>query len=199
MAALALEEFGLPASADSPRNPETKIDPAKARMEGYESGYQAGWDDAVKSATDENTRIDAELARNLEELSFTFFEAQRHVSLSLETLVMTMAEKVLPALYREHFGALIKETLAPLIEDSGNLTVELLCAPSDLAQITDILQPHNELPLSIRAEPSFAQHQVRFHLGHEVHDIDGDALLTEIRTALETHFTQLQEVHANVS
>ena len=55
-------------------------DQADARAQAsYETGYSAGWDDAVRAETEAHKRISAEFARNLQDLGFTFHEARAHV------------------------------------------------------------------------------------------------------------------------
>jgi len=198
--ALALEDF----TRDLPGEPRTEPAPAPVnedalRMEGYDRGYQAGWDDAIRSAHDEQEHIDAELGRNLEELSFTFEEAQNQVCLSLEHLVRTLLDQVLPHLYTEHFPAILEETIVPIIEEAGDITAELICAPDDLDQVQRLTARHQDLPMTLRAEPSFARHQVRLQLGYERHDINGDQLLSDMRTAVDSFFSQLQDQTKNVS
>ncbi len=200
MGVLSLENFEDVADLKQDLAPDTgTADPELQRVSGYEKGYQAGWDDAVQSSRDCEERLDEELGRNLEELSFSFFEAQRHVCLSLEALIRTLTEKVLPMLLRETFGQMVTELIEPLIEETANLTVELVCAQSDLEIVRSTVADHKELPFTVRVEPSFAKHQVRLQLGHEVREIDGEQLLSDLRTAIDSHLSQLQEPVAHVS
>ena len=107
----------------------TNGDLESSRLAGYESGYQAGWDDALKSSEMEHTHISAEFARNLEELSFTFLEARRQVCLSLKPLVETLVRQVVPELMQANYKDLIEELLLPIVEVQGQATVDLICAP----------------------------------------------------------------------
>lgn len=51
----------------------------EARLASYDSGYAAGWEDATAAQSGDQSRIRAELARNLQALSFTYQEARSHV------------------------------------------------------------------------------------------------------------------------
>lgn len=200
MGALSLENFeDVISGSAAAEAQQDAADPEIVRIGGFEKGYQAGWDDALQSEETASQRLDEELGRNLEELSFSFFEAQRHVSLSLEPLVRTMVEKVLPELLKDHFGLIVSEMVEPLVAETANLNAELVCAPSDLDTIGAALAKHTALPLTITAEPSFARHQVRLQLGHEVHEMDGDKLVADIRASVDAYFSQLQDTAAHAS
>lgn len=194
MNVLSLEDFLAPAdSAPRQAMPEatSNADLEAARLAGYDAGYQAGWDDALKSSEMEHTHIQAEFARNLEELSFTFFEARRQVCFSLKPLVAALINHITPELLKSHFTQLLEETLLPLIEEQSEATVDLVCSPEDEPLLKDMLAQQERLPVALRAEPSFSQGQVRFVLGHETHDINATALLQEIKAGAARFFEEL--------
>jgi hypothetical protein len=59
----------------------TQVDAVEeAKVASFEQGYKAGWDDAVAAQSEDQTRIRADLARNLQSLSFTYQEARSHMS-----------------------------------------------------------------------------------------------------------------------
>ena len=80
MCALRLEVFTMP---DAPLARTTVVMDVGAledlRILAYEQGYTAGWDDAAAAQTDDQSRIKADFARNLQSLGFTFQEARMHV------------------------------------------------------------------------------------------------------------------------
>lgn len=200
MPALALEEFPLGDHPFSAEKTAANSAPDEAQlMQSYDRGYQAGWDDALASDQNERTRIDAEFARNLEELSVTFAEAQRQVCLSLESLVLALLEQVLPEVYQDHFPALVERTILPILRECGHLTAELLCAPEDRPVIEDLLAGKGTPPFSLRVEPSFARHQLRIQVGHERHEINGARLLEEMRNEIENFYTEIAEQAKDVS
>jgi len=198
MRALKLEEF-----LENPQMPAGGQHATQAADPlgegGYDRGYQAGWDDAIRSVEDTQTHIDAELGRNLEALSFTFHEAQRQVCLSLEGLVSALLTQVLPPLYHEHVPHLIERVLLPAVEQAGHVTAELTCAPQDLEQVNELIARHGHLPISVRPEPSLARHQLRLELGNTCHELDADQLLSDLRTAMETLFSDQRKGLAHAS
>ena len=135
MALLALEDFAVK-SQPSEMTPSDTISRAAAEAEkvaSYEQGYQAGWDDATQAQAEDQTRIGAEFARNLQELSFTFHEARAHVMQAMEPLLTELVDTVLPSLVSETLGQRILEELQPLIEDGADSPVELVVSPASRA------------------------------------------------------------------
>ena len=106
MMSLMLEDFEIVPTPPSAILPEqvSKINAEAEKMSAYEQGYQAGWDDAVQAQLRDQARISADFARNLQDLSFTFFEARTNVIQSMEPLMMQMLETVFPSLMAAALG-----------------------------------------------------------------------------------------------
>src|SRR5690554_4305468 len=83
----------------------------KQRLEAFESGYKAGWQDAVKAANDEAARISSDFAGNLQDVAFTMAEAQSGLLTALRPLLTGMVNSVLPHLARKTLGERVIETL----------------------------------------------------------------------------------------
>ncbi|HGG04004.1 MAG TPA: flagellar biosynthesis protein, partial [Aliiroseovarius sp.] len=115
-----LEEFKTesPTGSDAAQSGQTAgftvEDLEQSRLAGYETGFKAGWDDAIRTETDEQARIGVEFARNLQDLGFTFNEARSHVMHALEPLLTSIVTTVLPKLVSETIGQTIVEELLPL-------------------------------------------------------------------------------------
>ncbi|MBA3904750.1 MAG: flagellar biosynthesis protein, partial [Rhodocyclaceae bacterium] len=73
MPALRLEAFDKVAATDGSIQPLVEATAVEeAKVASFEQGYSAGWDDAVAAQNGDQTRIRADLARNLQSLAFTF-------------------------------------------------------------------------------------------------------------------------------
>lgn len=122
---LALEDFTLASISDAARK-QGGLTPKQSEAEQaeiYAQGYQAGWDDALKSKTDEQDRIDAELARHVQEMSFTFHEARAHLVQAIEPLLEQILTTFLPAIIQESMGQRVVEALEPLVNEAVNAPV----------------------------------------------------------------------------
>ena len=96
---LKLEVFETPDAIVSPAlmMPEEIED---IRLNAYEKGYVAGWEDNGKQADADDSTRRAAIERQVEQLSFTYHEARGHVLKSLEPLFAAMIETLLPAMTR---------------------------------------------------------------------------------------------------
>ena len=158
------------------------------RLAAYETGYRAGWDDASAASHGDQTRIRAELSRNLQGLSFTYHEARNHVLKAVEPLLLQIVGQLLPAIARETLGAFVLETLMPLAEGLGDAPVTLVINPSARPSVEALLASAPGLPLSIEDEPSLGEGQVYIRLGTVEAQVDLDKATADIAAAVRGFF-----------
>jgi len=154
------------------------------RTSAYETGYQAGWDDAAKAHSEDQMRIGTEFARTLQELSFTFHEARAHVIQSMEPLLDQMTRTLLPALVSETLGARILEELRPLIDDAADTPVDLMVAPASRPAIERYLEDRQTVAIRLTEEPSLAPGQAYLRMGKTERQIDLTDALERITGAI---------------
>lgn len=171
-------------------------DPAEIeanRMAAYEQGYKAGWDDAVQSQSDDQSRIGVDFARNLQDLGFTFHEAKSHMMKSLEPLLTEVVSKVLPQLVSETLSQTILEELLPFAEEVSDVSVQIVVAPSGRAAIEALIDTSLTIPLEIIEEPSLADGQVYLRMGELEKKIDMNGAIERIGTAIKSVYTFNEE------
>lgn len=186
---LRLERFDAPAP---PAPPPPSALPERDRLSAYDSGYAAGWEDAVGAAAQDRTRLSEDLAQSLRDLSFTYVEARSALLRGLEPLLRCMVERVLPALARGTLGAAVLEQVRTAAAVALDGPVTIVCAPADLAAIEAAL-PAAPVALSVRllAEPSQAPGQVHFRLAESSERaIDLPALLAAIQSLVTDFLSQ---------
>ncbi len=197
---LLLEEFseplhGEPQSQAGQPAPvlvsETPPEPAitrdmleQTRLESYEAGYKAGWDDAVRAEAEEQGRIGAEFARNLQDLGFTFHEARSHVMQALEPLLSGMVERVLPRLVAETLGQTIIDELLPLATVAADTPIEVVVAPQSRPVLEQLLGEGSTVPFTLVEEPTLAPGQVFLRSGKTERHIDFASAIDRIGTAI---------------
>ena len=180
-----------PAAASNPDGaapPAPVITPhmlESTRLESYEAGYQAGWDDATQAETNEQGRIGAEFARNLQDLGFTFHEARAHVMQALEPLLAGMVQRVLPKLVSETMGQTIIEELLPLATDAADTPIEVVVSPSSRPVLEGLLSTATTVPFTLVEEPTLAQGQVFLRSGKTERHIDFASAIDRIGTAID--------------
>ncbi len=163
------------------------------RLEAFENGYKAGWEDAVKAASDDANRISTDFAANLQDMSFTFQEAQSSLLMALRPLLTSMVNSVLPSLAHQTLGARILETLDAMAGTAANGPIEIVTAPQNIPALQKILDEKAIDNVQITAEPSLGDGQVHIRASNAEQEIDLDAVLAQIDTTLTGFFEDRQK------
>ena len=189
MCALHLEVFDMP---DAPMARSTVVMDVGAledvRMLAYEQGYTAGWDDAAATQTEDQTRIKADFARNLQSIGFTFQEARMHVLRAIQPLLNEIVTCLLPEVARESLASVALETLMPLADEMTDAPVTLVLNPASRAAVEALLEQATGLPLTVLEEPTLGEGQVYLRLGAVETRIDLDRATAEIAAAVRDFF-----------
>ena len=187
--ALKLEVFE---TGESDRGARTVVLDAmvleETKLASYETGYSAGWEDAVAAQSGDQSRIRADLARNLQSLSFTFHEARDHVLHAIEPLLTEIVNKLLPVLAHDVLPAKILEILMPMARSLAGVPIQLVISPASRAAIDQVLEQTSGLPITVVEEPSLSEGQVYLRLGETENQINLDRATQEISAAVKGFF-----------
>lgn len=184
-----LEDFGTSRRKEPPA-PSAPIGPSATEIEimkaqSYETGYKAGYDDAVNATNDDQDRIGAEFARNLQDLGFTFHEARAHVMRAMEPLLAEIVSKVLPHLISETIGQTIVEQLMPMAEMASDSPIEVRVCPRNRAILEELSREISTVPLTIIEEETLADGQVYLRMGKIEKHIDMTTAIERIGDAIK--------------
>lgn len=160
----------------------------EAKLASYDAGYSAGWEDATAAQDGDQSRVRADLARNLQALSFTYQEARSHILRALEPLLEGMVEKLLPSLARETLGGIVLDALMPMAEGMADAPVTLVLNPAVRAAVEPLIADATGLPLVIEEEPSLGEGQVYLRFGTSETLVDVDRATSEIAAAVRGFF-----------
>lgn len=160
----------------------------EAQLASYEQGYKAGWDDATGAIAGDQDQMRAEIARNLQTLSFTFHEARAHVLRALAPLLEEVTSRLLPEIAREALAGLVLDTLMPLAERMADAPVVIVLSPEARPAVEQLLEQTAGLPFTLKEEPSLGEGQVYLRLGETETLIDLDRATDEIATAVRGFF-----------
>jgi flagellar assembly protein FliH len=158
------------------------------RLAAYDKGYGAGWEDAVAAQTGDQTRLRADLARNLQTLAFTYHEARSHVLKAIEPLLLQITARLLPEIAHASLGPVVLEALLPLAEGLADAPVVLVISPPARAAVEALLDQTISLPLIVQEEPSLGEGQAYLKLGTSEVEIDLDRATADIAAALRGFF-----------
>ncbi|MCF8483759.1 MAG: flagellar biosynthesis protein [Rhodobacteraceae bacterium] len=158
------------------------------RLQAYEGGYTAGWEDAAAAAALDQERITSELANNLQRLAFSFQEARSHVLKSVQPVITHLATQLLPQLAQEVLAPVVLDTVMPLIDELADTPIKVVLNPSARDAVERLLAQAAGLPLLIEEEPTLGEGQVYLRLGDTEHRIDLDQAVRDITTAVHDFF-----------
>ena len=158
------------------------------KLASYDTGYRAGWDDANAAQTEDQTRMRADLAHNLQTLGFTYHEARSHILKAIEPLMLQVVGRLLPEIARETLAPFVLETLMPLAEGMGDQPVTLVLNPASRAPVEALLERSTGLPVTIQEEPSLGEGQVYIKLGNIEAQVDLDQATADIAAAVRGFF-----------
>ncbi len=190
MPALRLEVFDTAPAPDGSMRPLVEATAVEeAKVASFEQGYSAGWDDAVAAQQDDQSRIRADLARNLQSLSFTFQDARAHVLQAIRPLILQMVDRLLPEVARETLAPTVLDAVMPLAESLADAPLTLVLNPAVRAQVEDLVSQATGLPMVIDEEPTMPEGQVYIRLGTSETKVDLAQVTTDIAIAVRAFFT----------
>ena len=189
MSSLRLEIFDSAPAADGTLQPLVEAAAVEeAKVASFEQGYSAGWDDAVAAQQGDQGRIRADLARNLQTLSFTFQDARSHVLQSIRPLILEMVNRLLPEVAREALAPTVLEAVMPLADELADSPLTLVLNPTIRSQIEDIVTQATGLPMVIEEEPSMPDGQVYIRFGTTETKVDLAQVTADIGVAVRAFF-----------
>jgi len=158
------------------------------RLEAFEAGYQAGWDDAVAARSDAETDQRNDVARALQAMSFTFHDARAHVLHALSPLMAEVAARLLPVIAHAALPHLVVEALGPYADVASEAPVQILLNPEARHRVEALIGNQPGLPVQFQETTDLTEGQVSLRLGATETRVDMDAALATIRTALDDFF-----------
>lgn len=160
----------------------------EAKLTSYDTGYSAGWEDAVAAQSGDQSAIRADLGRNLQALSFTYQEARSHILRGLEPLFHDIVGKLLPSIAQETLGGIVLDSLMPLAEGLADAPVTLVLNPSSRPSIEPLIAAATGLPLTIEEEASLSEGQVYLRFAENEVLVDLDRAISDIAASLRGFF-----------
>ena len=189
MPGLRLEVFDTAPTAEGGVQPLVEVSALEeAKIAAYEQGYSAGWEDASAAQQGDQTRIRADLARNLQSLSFTFQDARSHVLQAIRPLILEMTGRLLPELAREALAPTVLDALMPMAEEIGDAPLTLVLNPAVRERVEGLVAQATGLPVVIEEEDSLGEGQVYIRLGPQETTVDLTRVTQDISAAVRAFF-----------
>lgn len=182
-----LEEFEL---AGLPVAPHVEPDSLseQEKLDAFEQGYKAGWDDSSAAQRQDQSRITADLESTLKDLSFTFHEARTHVLQGVEPLVRELVEKVLPTVAQDGLPNMVADRLSTVFAELSDRPVVLSVSPTSRQAVEAALPSDPGFPITIKEEPTLGDGQVFLNLGASEELMDLDNTVRSVQIAIDDFF-----------
>jgi flagellar assembly protein FliH len=158
------------------------------RLQAFDNGYRAGWDDSASAFQDDQRRISGELANNLQDLSFTYHEARNAMVGEMEEILRVMVEQILPSTLTNSLGEMIVRKVTDVASDVSEVPVEIVVSPGSTKLIQDLVAGKVAPPLRILEEQSLGEGQAYLRMGTAEHKFDLESVLREISDAVSNFF-----------
>lgn len=109
-------------------------------LDGYEAGYQAGWDDAVTSQKEARAHLGAALSNNLEQIEFTLVEAQTEILARLRPILEEISKTLLPDLSDKGLCSHLVKEVENLLRSANTQAVCLAVSAHDEEKVSELLK-----------------------------------------------------------
>lgn len=191
-----LEDFGTQ-SAGRSSIAMTDVSLEEQRLESFEQGYKAGWDDALKAQNNTAVQISEEFARNLQDLSFTYREAYAHILKSMNPLLSQIVETVLPEMAQKTLGLRVIEQLQEMVKATGDTGIEVRVSCANQSAVASLLKQEFGFPVAIKEDASLSDTQALLKFDETEKQIDLGEVLSGIGQAVSGFFHEHQKEVVN--
>lgn len=190
--------FGGPKKTPTEKPDESTAEALEdEKLQAFEAGYQAGWDDAVKAQTSEREKLSAELAQNLQDMSFTYHEALTKLTVSFEPALKEIIEKLLPETVRSALSAHILEQISGALKTKPGGSVEIVVHSQNAEAVRKILEDCLKEPFKLVTEESLGEGQAFVRIGEDESQIDLDTLIADVSKAMTAFFYETAQEAGN--
>lgn len=159
-----------------------------ARLEGFEAGYQAGWDDAVKARSDEGDRLTDDFVQTVQDFSFTYHEAYSKLSDSMQPLMTRFVTSVMPEVAKDGLYVQLADQIKNLVDTQSENAIAIAVSPQRKELISQILRNKVGVPFAIEEEPSLSNGQFYLRVSQQEREIDIDSVVEEVRNSINAFF-----------
>jgi flagellar biosynthesis/type III secretory pathway protein FliH len=189
-----LEDFS-PATfvqqTDFPELSEELIE--EERAVSYEKGYSAGWDDAVTAKDKETAHISATLTSSLEDLNFTYKEAQAQLIESLDPMFKVLTSAVLPDTMAATFGHHIVDQMTDMAKMHTDQPMSIFVSPGEGTAVRALLPDSFATPVQVQEDENLAPGQAYLRAGTSEREINSSGLVESIQDSIEAFTYHVRE------
>lgn len=189
-----LDNFATP--GQNQKGPINEVELEEERLMSFDKGYQAGWDDAVKSQVEDGRRITADLAQNLQDLNFTREEIHAAIMEGLQPVLQQITGAALPEMCRLTLVPRISEILGNWLEQEGHQPVSIAVGPEDAPLLDMLITQHPDLDCKMVEDNTLSSGQIYLRIANAERALDMHDVLQRIEQAVTAFFSEHQKAVA---
>ena len=148
------------------------------RLEVFETGYKAGWDDAAKAYDETNTRLSNDVLRNLCDLSLEHQSNYAQLQTRLTTIVNEISNGLIPTVADQSFAPKLIIFVEQQLKDTGLDTLDLHLSSKTARRLGDLMTPDLADRINLKVSPDLSETQA-------ILQINGDAIEFTFKDAIE--------------
>ena len=186
------QDFGTMKAGEAGKKSVSAEEIEDLKLQAFESGYQAGWDDAVKAQSTSKTHISSELGINLQSASFEYHEVRATMNASVQSIMSEVVTTILPKVARESLGGHICDCIESIVKDALERPIQITVAPASEEAVRAVLTTDLPEPFEIVPDETLLPSQVILRLGATENEINLDKTVADIASAV-TNFFKIQE------
>ncbi|SCZ73988.1 ABC transporter ATP-binding protein [Epibacterium ulvae] len=188
-----LEDFGMATSAP-PEDLGVSEEVVEAtRLASFENGYSAGWEDAVAAKDKEATQVSTNLATSLEDLSFTYHEAQSQLIEALDPMFKVLTSAVLPDAMAASFGHHIVDQLADMARSQTDQGMEIVVSAGEGAPVRALLSQEFSVPVKVQEDKDLQPGQAYLRVGATERELNSDGLIESVKDSVDAFTYHFKE------
>lgn len=158
------------------------------KLQAFEDGYQAGWEDAVKAQDKSLTHVSAGLANSLQTASFEYHELRSTMNAAVQSIMAEVVQTILPAAARASLGAHIRDFVLAQARAAMDRRIEITVAPASEEAVRSLLSSDLPEPFEIATDPDMSPDLAMLRLGAGEVEMNLGKTVADITAAIETYF-----------
>ncbi|MEP2892342.1 hypothetical protein [Tateyamaria sp.] len=182
------QDFGTMKAAKVGKRSMSAEELEELKLQAFESGYQAGWDDAVKAQVASVTHVSSEFGNNLQAASFEYHEMRATLNASVQSIMNEVVTVILPVVARESLGVHIRDCITSVVQDSLDRPILITVAPASEEAVRATLTSDLPEPFEFYPDSTMSPNQVILRLGASEKEVNLDKTVADIESAVTSFF-----------
>ncbi len=179
-------DFGDSAETAEPALPASISQDAleDIKLESFERGYSAGWEDALKAQSGSRTEAANSFIAGLQDISFGYHEARAGLIKAMQPVLTDIMAKLLPEAAQATLGAQVIEQLTEMLRKSADQSVRIEATKENLDALEELVDGAIPPPFVCVPNSDLGPTQVVLQVGAEEREIDLDQVILGISAAM---------------